>query len=188
MSTEKITDTSFVEDVSIAVRIASQYEVSCKSFTHKDMLNPSDKYEYANNPGVYACSSPLMQLASSQPNSVTHCAFAARQNSCPFYVPDFSISSKASATVGDKTTEYYLTRFRSFNGTYNYKIYTSDEKVLFNLSYTNLSNLDNSVEEEAKQVFINFLEEYIPNYSFQNIDSPIVEQKSNKSYLNSLIS
>lgn len=188
MSTETIFENSFLEDASIALKIAAQYEFTCKSFTHKDMLNPSDKYEYANNPGIYACSSPIMKLASSQPTAVTNCAFPNRQSSCPFYVPDFLISSKASATHAEKTTSYYLTRFRSFNGTYDYRIYTSDEKVLFTLSYTNLSNLDNSVEEEAKKVFINFLEEYISNYSIEEIDAPIVEQKTNKSYLNSLIS
>lgn len=184
-----------MEDNALALKIATDSSASCKNFTHKDMLNPSPDYMYANNPGIYVCSSELMKAALPQPVAVATCNFVIRQASCPFYSPDFSVLLKSSVTTYNNTITFTLSRFRSFNGSYFYKIYDSNGVVYFDLSYPEISNVNKEIDEEAKGVFFNFLNECssqpVQDLSVENVSdllSDQQEQKNTKSYLSSLIS
>lgn len=187
-------DTS-VEDHAIALKMAIDNSSSCKSFTHKDMLNPSQGYQYANNPGFNACSSDSMKkaLTNVPSNSALSCSFISNQSSCPFYTPDYSIVLKSSITVLNSALTFYLSRFRSFNGSFVYKIYDSSGKSFFDLNYSDISNVNGQIDEEATKVFHQFLDDFSQNgqYSVENILSKNdyqQEQKNTKSYLKSLIS
>ncbi len=188
-----MTDEQTLEDNAVALKIAVDSSASCRNFTHKDMLNPSPDYAYANNPGIYACSSSLLKAALSQSVSVLTCNFISNQNSCPFYSPDYSIISKSSFTSFNSTSTYFLSRFRSFDGSYFYKIYDSNSKVYTELHYPEISNIDKQIDEEAQKVFHLFLNDCTSEeqYTVEDVFNPSVpqqDQKNNKSYLNSLIS
>lgn len=195
MDQQILEENTALQDNAIALKIAVDSSASCRNFTHKDMLNPSSDYAYANNPGLYACSSELLKtaLANSVTNSVISCNFIANQSSCPFYDPHYSVVLKSSLTLVNTTLNYYLSRFRSFDGSFYYKIYDSNGTIFFDLNYVNISNANGEIDEEAKKVFYQFLEECTQedDYSVESIlnDKPSEkEQNKNKSYLNSLIS
>lgn len=189
-----MTDEQNLQDNALALKIAVDSNTSCQNFTHKDMLNPSPDYGYANNPGIYACSSQLMKAALSNSSSVITCNFVANHTSCPFYSPDYSIVLKSTITnVFNTTIDYFLTRFRSFDGSYFYKIYNSNSEVFVELFYPEISNIDKVIDQEAKKVFYEFLTDSTSNEQY-TVEDPSDssadqhEQKNTKSYLNSLIS
>jgi hypothetical protein len=174
-------------DQALALKLAVDFSSSCVNYDPSTMINPTDKYIYANNPGIDTCSSTGVKNAFPQTSPVTPCISVLQQSLCPFYSPDFFILLKAS--FPSSSLFYYLTRFKSLTGSYHYKIYNSDQIVLFNLDYTNLSNSDKKVDEEAQKVFIEFLDSYIPNYTLNHSVNNLVPEKEEKlSYLSSLIS
>lgn len=175
-----------VKDNLIAVTYDSN-SIACRNFTSHTMLNPSENYPFANNPGKNSCSHPV-QLSHFPPNTFVHCSFDSLQTICPLYTPDYMILEKQVASDNKK---YYLTRYRAYNGSFYYKIYDNTGNTYYNLNYSNVSIADADLDTEARVVYNSFFDQIGVETSpvSQTPQQVIDNQKTNSSsYLLSLIS
>jgi hypothetical protein len=187
-----MSETNEINDKALALKIAVDSLSSCTNHDAPSMLNPTETYMYANNPGFHSCSSVDFKKSLKQESSFVPCIFIEdavsvnQQSKCPYYTPDYFIVLKA--TFSDSSLSYYLTRFKSILGHYFYKIYNSESVVLFNLSYVDLSNSDQSVDQESKKVFLELINSFDSEYQISTFLQPSVEKKDKNSYISSLVS
>jgi len=177
------------EDIKRAFKIiveTSQTPPICSYFSSPDIHNLSSTYEYANKPPVYNCS----YLEKSQPvnSDFKFCFFPSRQTSCMMYNPDIKViaSTKVSNFSSD-TFELivYLIRYRSYSGSYLYKIYDTNDNVYYDLDYQS-EKADDQLDQEAIQIYVDFMTFSFPNFQFQDICfQQIVDTK--KSFLKNLV-
>lgn len=173
-----------VIDSMLALTVAQQ-GVACSHFTPSTMLNPSPLYSFANNPGYDSCSN--QSVAELNPGQVfVKCQFSNRNYVCPYYSPHYQIITKHSL---NDNRFYYLTRFRSYSGSYTYKIYDSNSNVYQVFEYTNLSIKDNDLDSEALALFNLFLKDSMLETKPLNDVTDSVSSKPQKtSYLSTLVS
>lgn len=180
-----------IESISPSLRLAFEvitentntYPI-CSSFSSPDLHNLSSTYEYANRPPIYNCSHP--EIVPTTPGAPKFCSFGPRQNICIFYNPDIKILSSASVKNWSKTFNVYLARFRSYSGSYLYKIYDDQKNVYYDLDYQK-ETVDVELDKEAMDVYLQFLNS---NFEFFEIENNISEIVSvpRLSYMKSLIS
>jgi hypothetical protein len=162
--------------------IAKDQNASCKHFTVHSMLNHSSNYQYANTADVNHCSNPI--FISSQ-NPIPLCPFYPVNSACAVYEPDISI---LQTCLSDNVT-LFLSKLRSFDGSYVYVIHSDTGSVYNKYTYTDLDAKTNDLDSEAIRLFnLNILEFQLNNSSVQ-LDVPNVsEEPKNSSYLSSLLS
>lgn len=175
-----------IKDSLMAISFDLQ-SISCTNFTSHTMLNPSNNYPYANNPGKSSCSHPS-QLSHFPANTFIACSFENRNTFCPLYTPDYMILEKQIAKNNKK---YYLTRYRGHDGSFYYKIYDNTGLVYYNLNYSNVSISNSDLDTEARVVFNSFFDQIgVEKLTTSSVVEEVIDtQKTNKSsYLLSLIS
>ena len=173
------------DDYEIAKEISKTLLTSCSFHSSPSNLNPSTSYVYANNPGIYSCSVPSREASDSRPLS---CVYPLEQNNCPLYKPDFSVIRKVR-TVAD--VDYYLSRFRSYDGTYLYKIYDNNLNVYSELKYSQIQMDNDNLNIEAVSLYNRFLIDLSVEFVQQDIaeDAMLIsKQKETNSYLKTLVS
>ena len=169
-----------LDDNTLAILVGARIRPACVYYTSHTMLNPSTHFKYANSAQVNSCSSP--NRISVTPH--LHCEYPVNQNSCGIYSPDYSLLKK-SAT--DKSSVYYLSRYRMHNSSYSYLIYDNNQNIYNRFDYTDLSLLDNSIDEEVFILYYNFLDQLLIKYSDQEVvlNTP---KPTSKSFLKTLVS
>jgi hypothetical protein len=175
-------------DYQAATVVSRTILTACSFHSSPSSANRSSHYDYANNPGLISCSSPQRASNNSSPMI---CVYSLEQPNCPLYTPDFTVVSKVKTNLD---CFYYLSRFRTYNGSYVYRIYDSFFNVYSNFDYTNLSVTPSGLSDldlEAIKFYKEFLSHSGITYSHEDIDDdcsfrPI--QKKAVSYLNALVS
>lgn len=178
-------------DYSLAYRIAVVFG-TCSNFDSPNAYNPSKNYEYANNPGMYLCSSSKKRQILTDKSVPLFCEFSRSTeglSNCIFYEPDFNIISKVSYL--DKY--YYLTKFRNSSGSYLFKVYDSEGCIYLDLDYkdiviSDVSDFDNQIND----LFYNYLSKdlMISNFEQGEISQDCFTsvQKETKSFLQTILS
>ena len=175
------------DDYELANQISKTLLTSCSHHSSPSNINPSTSYAYANNPGIHSCSAPSRKSKDSQP---VFCVYSMEHNNCPLYKPDFSVIRKVRNAV-DIDTDYYLARFRSYDGTYFYKIYDNNLNVYSELKYSEIQMENNNLNTEANALFNSFLIDLSLQFTEEEIDPDAVftpVQKETNSYLKTLVS
>lgn len=188
MENQILQDDPASTDAFSALSVASKAQIACSHHTPAKMLNPSPNYQFANNPGIDGCSNPIF-LERIPSNTFLPCSAPGIQSLCSQYSPDYKIVKKYEGLVQNEIRYYYLTKFRSFDGSYFYKIYDNALKVYFDLSYQDIDDSDSSLDDYAVQVFNDFIADSMLNLTEVDLYSQQVPTESNKkSYLSTLIS
>lgn len=173
--------TSKSMDYQLAYAMSISMKTSCSYHTSPSNLNPSEHYSFANNPGLFSCSSPKRNIDLSNPPS---CLYILDHSSCPIYNPDFLLIRKV------KTSDafYYLTRFRFYDGSYCYKIYDAFGRAYSQLVYTQIKADSIELNLEAISLYEQFLKDLSVDYTVEEIDQDCFEtpKKERKSYLKNL--
>lgn len=173
------------DDYENANEIAKRTLTSCQFHSSPSNLNPSASYAYANNPGIFSCSVSSRKSNDSQPVS---CVYVMEQPNCPLYKPDFSVMLKVRSTAD---VDYYLSRFRSYDGTYLYRIYDNELNVYSQFKYTQIEMENDNLNLEAISLFNKFLIDLSIQFSYQDVaeDAMLIsKQKETNSYLKTLVS
>lgn len=175
-------------DAFSALSVTSKTSIACSHYTPSRMLNPNPNYQFANSPGIDACSNPVL-LESIPSNTFLPCAAPGIQPICSQYSPDYKVIKKYEGIVQNENKYYYLTKFRSTDGSYFYKIYDSTLKVYFDLSYQDIDDSSHSLDEHAVKVFNDFIADSMLDLTEVDLYSQQVPTEPNKkSYLSTLIS
>lgn len=172
------------DDYQNANEIAKRTLTSCQFHSSPSNLNPSTSYVYANNPGIFSCSVPSRKSNDSQPVS---CVYVMEQLNCPLYKPDFSVMRKVRSTAD---VDYYLSRFRSYDGTYLYRIYDNELNVYSQFKYTQIEMENDNLNLEAISLFNKFLIDLSIQFTYQDVaeDAMLIsKQKETNSYLKTLV-
>ena len=175
-------------DYEFANEISKTLLTSCSHYTSPSNINPATSYAYANNPGIFSCSVPSRK--NSDDSRPLSCVYPMEQNSCPLYKPDFSVIRKVRNAV-DVDTDYYLSRFRSYDGTYYYKIYDNNLNVYSELKYSQIQIENDNLNIEANALFNRFLIDLSIQFTEEEIAQDamfIPVQKETNSYLKTLVS
>lgn len=173
------------DDYELAKQISKNTLTACQHHSSPSNLNPSSSYAYANNPGIYSCSAPTRKSNDAQPIS---CVYAMEQSNCPLYKPDFSVMRKVR--INDDV-DYYLSRFRSYDGTYLYRIYDNNLNVYSQFKYTQIEMENDNLNLEAISLFNKFLIDLSIQFTEEEIAQDamfIPVQKETNSYLKTLVS
>jgi hypothetical protein len=173
------------DDYENANEIAKRTLTSCQFHSSPSNLNPSTSYAYANNPGIFSCSVSSRKSNDSQPVS---CVYVMEQPNCPLYKPDFSVMRKVRSTAD---VDYYLSRFRSYDGTYLYRIYDNELNVYSQFKYTQIEMENDNLNLEAISLFNKFLIDLSIQFTYQDVaeDAMLIsKQKETNSYLKTLVS
>lgn len=173
------------DDYESANEIAKRTLTSCQFHSSPSNLNPSTSYLYANNPGIFSCSVSSRKSNDSQPVS---CVYVMEQPNCPLYKPDFSVMRKVRSTAD---IDYYLSRFRSYDGTYLYRIYDNELNVYSQFKYTQIQMEDDNLNLEAVSLFNKFLIDLSIEFTYQDVAEDAIlfsKQKETNSYLKTLVS
>ncbi len=173
------------DDYELAKEISKNTLTSCQHHSSPSNLNASSSYAYANNPGIYSCSAPTRKSNDGQPIS---CVYAMEQSNCPLYKPDFSVMNKVRA---NNDIDYYLSRFRSYDGTYLYRIYDNNLNVYSQFKYTQIEMENDNLNLEAISLFNKFLIDLSIQFVQQDVaeDAMLIpKQKETNSYLKTLVS
>jgi hypothetical protein len=173
------------DDYELAKEISKNTLTSCQHHSSPSNLNASSSYAYANNPGIYSCSAPTRKSNDGQPIS---CVYAMEQSNCPLYKPDFSVMNKVRA---NNDIDYYLSRFRSYDGTYLYRIYDNNLNVYSQFKYTQIEMENDNLILEAISLFNKFLIDLSIQFVQQDVaeDAMLIpKQKETNSYLKTLVS
>jgi hypothetical protein len=110
------------------------------------------------------------------------------QSNCPLYKPDFSVMNKVRA---NNDIDYYLSRFRSYDGTYLYRIYDNNLNVYSQFKYTQIEMENDNLNLEAISLFNKFLIDLSIQFVQQDVaeDAMLIpKQKETNSYLKTLVS
>ena len=172
------------DDYEIANEIAKRTLTSCQFHSSPSNLNPSTSYVYANNPGIFSCSVSSRKSNDSQP---VFCVYVKEQPNCPLYKPDFSVMRKVRSTAD---VDYYLSRFRSYDGTYLYRIYDNELNVYSQFKYTQIEMENDNLNLEAVSLFNKFLIDLSIKFTYQDVaeDAMLIsKQKETNSYLKTLV-
>ena len=172
------------DDYEIANEIAKRTLTSCQFHSSPSNLNPSTSYVYANNPGIFSCSVSSRKSNDSQP---VFCVYVMEQPNCPLYKPDFSVIRKVRSTAD---VDYYLSRFRSYDGTYLYRIYDNELNVYSQFKYTQIEMENDNLNLEAVSLFNKFLIDLSIKFTYQDVaeDAMLIsKQKETNSYLKTLV-
>ena len=181
-------DENISTDIMSALSVASLTSISCIHHTPARMLNPNPNYQFANNPGIDACSNPVL-LDRIPSNTFLPCSAPGIHSLCSQYSPDYTILKKYESSTNGELKYYYLTKFRSFDGSYFYKIYDSALKVYFELSYNDIDDKESNLNDYAIKVLNDFITDSMLDLAEVNIYTDQVPTESNKkSYLSTLIS
>jgi hypothetical protein len=173
------------DDYELAKEISKNTLTACQHHSSPSNLNPSSSYAYANNPGIYSCSTPTRKSNDSQP---VFCVYVMEQSHCPLYKPDFSVIRKVR-TITD--VDYYLSRFRSYDGTYLYRIYDNNLNVYSELKYSQIQMQNDNLNIEAIALYNRFLIDLSVEFVEHDIAEDamlIFKQKETNSYLKTLVS
>jgi hypothetical protein len=173
------------DDYELANQISKNTLTSCQHHSSPSNLNPSSSYGYANNPGIFSCSVTSRKSNDGQPVS---CVYPIEQSNCPLYKPDFSVMRKVRTSTD---VDYYLSRFRSYDGTYLYRIYDNNLNVYSQFKYTQIEMENDNLDLEAISLFNKFLIDLSIQFTDQDIAQDamlIFEQKETNSYLKTLVS
>jgi hypothetical protein len=175
-------------DILAALNMASKKDTACVQHTSHTMLNPNPSYQFANNPGMDACSHPV-RLELVPANTLLPCQAPGLHILCSLYSPDYKIIKKF-VSLTDSTLFYYLTKYRSLDGSYSYKIYDSSMNLYNQLSYKNLSDKNSDIDSYALDVFLSFVKDSMIQVEEVLIEQPLVEHSNpnKKSYLATLVS
>ena len=172
------------DDYEIANEIAKRTLTSCQFHSSPSNLNPSTSYVYANNPGIFSCSVSSRKSNDSQP---VFCVYVKEQPNCPLYKPDFSVMRKVRSTAD---VDYYLSRFRSYDGTYLYRIYDNELNLYSQFKYTQIEMENDNLNLEAVSLFNKFLIDLSIKFTYQDVaeDAMLIsKQKETNSYLKTLV-
>ena len=172
------------DDYEIANEIAKRTLTSCQFHSSPSNLNPSTSYVYANNPGIFSCSVSSRKSNDSQP---VFCVYVKEQPNCPLYKPDFSVMRKVRSTAD---VDYYLSRFRSYDGTYLYRIYDNELNLYSQFKYTQREMENDNLNLEAVSLFNKFLIDLSIKFTYQDVaeDAMLIsKQKETNSYLKTLV-
>lgn len=172
-------------DHDLANDMAKNFNSSCKFFTTSTMLNPSSDYEYANNPGIHICSSPIVKANSAVP--VPSCISPFNHSRCMIYSPEFSVMKKVSVNFMAEQFIVYLSRFKSFSGSYFYLIYNDQRSVYNRLTYEDVKMVDLNLDSEAIQVFNLFVAQF-EDVKEIPIDLPNNQPVKNSSFISTILS
>ena len=170
-------------DKDIALTIATSSRASCTHFTSASMLNPSKDYKFANTGGVSSCSCPMR---APQPGTQhMPCEFSVRQNICPLYYPDFTILKKS---VSEKSTVFYLSRFKTRTSSYSYKIYDQFLNVYNTFDYVDIDLSKNSLDEEVIMFYYALLDQMMIKYQDEEIHNENQISEVPVSFIKTLVS
>ena len=172
------------DDYEIANEIAKRTLTSCQFHSSPSNLNPSTSYVYANNPGIFSCSVSSRKSNDSQP---VFCVYVKEQPNCPLYKPDFSVMRKVRSTAD---VDYYLSRFRSYDGTYLYRIYDNELNLYSQFKYTQIEMENDNLNLEAVSLFNKFLIDLSIKFTYQDVaeDAMLIsKQKETNYYLKNLV-
>lgn len=153
-------------DNDLALAIATSSRAACTYFTSASMLNPSKDYKFANTGGVNSCSCPMR--ASDPANQHMRCEFTARQNNCVLYFPDFTILKKS---VSENSNVFYLSRFKTKDSSYSYKIYDKFLNVYNAFNYVDIELANNSLDEEVTVFYYALLDQMMIKYQDEQLDN-----------------
>lgn len=173
------------DDYELANEISKNTLTSCQFHSSPSNLNPSTSYAYANNPGIFSCSASSRKSNNSQP---IFCVYVTEQSDCPLYKPDFSVMLKVRSTTD---VDYYLSRFRSYDGAYLYRIYDNNLNVYSQFKYTQIEMQNDNLNLEAVSLFNEFLIDLAIQFTHQDVAEDamlIFKQKETNSYLKTLVS
>ena len=87
--------------------------------------------------------------------------------------------------------DYYLSRFRSYDGTYLYRIYDNELNVYSQFKYTQIQMEDDNLNLEAVSLFNKFLIDLSIEFTYQDVAEDAIlfsKQKETNSYLKTLVS
>jgi hypothetical protein len=176
------------DDYELANEISKTLLTSCPHHSSPSNVNPSTSYAYANNPGIHSCS--VSSRKNNDDSRPVFCVYPMEQSNCPLYQPDFSVIRKVRNAV-DIDTDYYLSRFRFYDGTYFYKIYDNNLNVYSELKYSKIQMENDNLNIEANALFNKFLIDLSLQFTEEDIAPDAVltpVQKETNSYLKTLVS
>jgi hypothetical protein len=153
-------------DKDLALALATSSRAACTHFTSASMLNPSKEYKFANTGGVNSCSCPMR---APEPNSLhMRCEFTTRQIMCGLYYPDFTVLKKS---VSENSNVFYLSRFKTKDSSYSYKIYDKFLNVYNTFDYTDIDLAKNPLDEEVTVFYYALLDQMMINYKDQELEN-----------------
>jgi len=168
-------DTTSYTDSQAAV-LAAQFPIVCKYYSNNIPLNPSSHYQYANNPGIRCCSSSQRLAVASPTKPPLFCDMSpVTMSTCIFYSSDFKILKKIKAS---NQTVYFMTRYRTEQESYIYKLYGEDAVVYLELNYSDIKSIDDNIDTEAIRVFEDFIVNELGfTFDLQEIDEECLDRK-----------